>query len=107
MRDAATCWAFQNNAGLNITPMISVVDQKMINTSPITRESIKQALAIWRLSIPNLDGKTTRSKGGAVTVSEESIALIPPHILIHHPVVILGIDVIKYMEYRFRVQYPE
>ena len=75
--------------------MLLMVDKKMLNNSPITRQSIKHALSIWGPSIPNLDGKTTRNKMDNVILSEENISPIPPHILLHYPVVILNIDVVK------------
>ena len=95
MKDTATCRVFQNTAGLTTNGMISMVSKKILNSSPITRESIKHALSIWGPSIPNLDGKTTRRKGDTIILSEESISPIPPHILLHHSVVILGMDAVK------------
>ena len=67
----------------------------MLNNSPITRESIKNALAIWGPSVPNLDGKTVRRKGDAVLLSEETITSISPQILSYHNTIVLGIDVVK------------
>ena len=67
----------------------------MLNNSPITRESIKNALAIWGPSVPNLDGKTVRRKGDAVLLNEETITSIPPQILAHHNTIVLGINVVK------------
>ena len=75
--------------------MISVVDQKMMNNCPITRDSIKHALSIWGSSIPNLDGKTTRKKGDAVLLSEETVSPLPPDILLHYSNVVLCLDVVK------------
>ena len=95
VRDAATCRAFQNTAGLTTNGIISVVDNKMLNNCPFTRDSIKHALSIWGPSIPNLDGKTTRMKGDTVLLSEETIPSIPPYILSHHSTVIIYIDVVQ------------
>ena len=86
---------FQNSAGLTTTGLLAVIDKKMLNNSPITRESARHAECIWGPSVPNLDGKTTRSKAGAVQLNEECISPIPPQILINHPVVILGMDIVK------------
>ena len=41
VRDAATTRKFQNLAGLTTTGVIVVVDEKMLNSSSITRESVK------------------------------------------------------------------
>ena len=91
---AATCRIFQNSAGLTTAGIIAVVDKRMLNNSPITRESIKHALSIWGPSAPYLDGKTTRRRADAVILNVESITTIPPHILRNHPVVNLGMDVV-------------
>ena len=47
IRDVATCRAFQNNTGLTTNGLIELVDPKMLNNSPIIRQSIKNALSIW------------------------------------------------------------
>ena len=62
IRDATTSRKFQNNAGPTTTGMISVVDRKILNNSPITRVSIKHVLSIWGSNVPTLDGKTIRRK---------------------------------------------
>ena len=90
-----TCRALQNTTGLTTSNLIAAVDKKMLNNSPITRESIKTALAIWGPSVPNLDGKSVRRKGDAVLLSKETITTIPPIILSLHNAIILGMDVVK------------
>ena len=70
IRYAATCRAFQNTAGLTTNGLIAVVDKKILNNSPLTRQSIKIALNIWGPSIPNLDGKTRRTRGAPVILNE-------------------------------------
>ena len=95
VRDAATCMAFQNTAGLTTNGMILVVDQKMLNNCSITRDSIRHALSIWGPSLSNLDGKTTRRKGDAVLLNEETISSILPDIVLHHSNVMLCLDVVK------------
>ena len=72
-----------------------MIDKKILNNSPITRQSFRHVLVIWVPNVPNIDRKTTRRKGDAVKLNEESIASIPPRILSSHPVVILGMDVVK------------
>ena len=93
--DATICRAFQNTARLTTNGMISMVDKKIRNNSPVTRESIKHDLSICGPRIPNFDGKTMRSKGDTKLLSEETIATILPHILTHHFVVTFGMDVVK------------
>ena len=95
IRDAATCRAFQNTAVLTTNGLIAVVDKKMLNNSPVTRQSIKIALSIWGPSIPNLDGKTRRTRGNPVVLNKQIISTLPPHILQQHPLLILSMDVVK------------
>ena len=46
IKNATTARKFQNTAGLTTAGIISVVDKKMLNNCPITRESIKHAVGI-------------------------------------------------------------
>ena len=96
IRDAATATRkFQDTAGLTTTGIISVVDRKMLLKPPITRKSINHSLSIWGPIVPSLDGENTRRKCDAVKLNEEIISPIPPHVLENHPVVILGMAVVK------------
>ena len=63
---------FQNNAGLTNRAMLRVIDNKMLNNFPFTRESAKHAMSIWGPSIPNLRGKTTRAKADMVPLGGSS-----------------------------------
>ena len=65
----------------------------MLNNPPMTRDSMTQVLSIWGPIVPNLDGKRIE-KGDSILMSVESIASIPPHIIINHAVVNIGIDVV-------------
>ena len=77
IKEATTTRTIQNSTGLATSSLITVVDKKMLNNFLITRESIKHALSIWGQRVPDLDGKTTRTRGDTVLLSEESIVMIP------------------------------
>ena len=79
--------------------MIRVVDQQMIRNCPADRSSIKDAISIFGTSVPNLQGKTTRSTQGHVIL--DIITPISPTILTRHKNVVLGMDVVKINKVRF------
>ena len=55
----------------------------------------KIALSICEPSISNLDGKTNRTRRILVILFKDTISSILLHILQHHPVVIISMDVVK------------
>ena len=56
----------QDTIGATTYAMIRVVDKQMIRNCHADRSSIKDAISIFGPSIPNLQGKTTRSTQGYV-----------------------------------------
>ena len=52
-------------------------------------------MSIWGTSIPKLNRKIKRTRGIPVALNDQTIASIPPHILQHHPVVVISIDVVR------------
>ena len=85
LKHATAARKFQNTAGLTTSGIISVIDKKMLNNCPITRESIKHAVSIWGPSVANLDGKTIRRRTDAVILNENTITPLPQQILIIIP----------------------
>ena len=62
---------------------------------PVTREALQHVEALWGPSVALLKGKMTRDKSVPVSIDESTIPLVPPHILEHHQVITLGMDIMK------------
>ena len=103
VRDATEIRKFQNTAGLTDRAMLRVIDLKMLSNSPYTREAAQHAMSVWGPSIPNLRGKTTRSKSDVVPLGMMNIAPIPPEIIDNHGTIVLGMDVVKINKIAFLV----
>ena len=93
--DAKMARQYQNTAGLTTKAVLRMIDSGSLLNSPITRESIRDGIAIWGPSVANLKGKTTRSRPDPVRINSSTITTIPPHILQHHGNIILCADIMK------------
>ena len=61
VKHATVSRKFQDSVGLTTKALIRSIDNKLMNNSPITRESIKHANSIWGPSTANLKGKSTQT----------------------------------------------
>ena len=95
VKDAYAARYFQNSASLSRQALIRLIDANVIKNSPITRDALRNAEAIWGISTAYLEGKISRKRNEPVQLHNEVITSIPPYILQHHQSVVLGMDIMK------------
>ena len=83
----------QNTIGVTAKGLINVIDNNIVEKYPVQRQAIQDLVTIFGPSLPNLQGKNTRTTQSHVDL--ETITLLPLTILQRHTHIVLGMDVVK------------